>query len=487
MQVALRNQMKRCPVVIHFARYEAAFLDQLQQRFSSENLVPFQLLCTHQIARKLLPGLPRKGLRAVAGFLGHAVAPPRRCAPHVEATFFIWQRFLPDLIKKQRQRTFAELEQWLREKAPVKDAPRIYALNRADLKSIPALPGVYRFLRVNGEPLYIGKSKSLNQRVHSYFHHRKNQGEHILEMLSQAKKVTYSCTETALEAALCESDTIKRFAPPYNQALQVGERHVGVISWQLPKPASHGHRIVSIGPVPEDIALKLLPDIFEGYRNPIAGGAAYQQWLSAYNGSIAYLPPPDTFNAAIKAFHQQYYRHRDHSHADFNRLLGLGTHFWHQRLMEKAQQEDDRDLESGEIKFDPEHWTPQQGLRFIESLICKAAHQIRRAQWFGLLANCVLAWQGVMDSGGRYRTLVIQEGHISSRRYCAPETVRYPDHFYLPSRQERQSGFSVGSYDRMRVLTTELKRIISEGRPVLLRLGRRQMNSAGLAKALQWL
>ncbi|MGA9539360.1 MAG: hypothetical protein WBR24_25935, partial [Desulfobacterales bacterium] len=55
-----------CPTVIHFARYEKAFLRHLHRSYSPDSLFPFDIICTHEITRRLMPGLPRKGLRAVA-------------------------------------------------------------------------------------------------------------------------------------------------------------------------------------------------------------------------------------------------------------------------------------------------------------------------------------------------------------------------------------------------------------------------------------
>ena len=37
------------------------------------------------------------------------------------------------------------------------------------LKKLPAKPGVYLFKDTKGEPIYIGKAKSLRPRVRSYF------------------------------------------------------------------------------------------------------------------------------------------------------------------------------------------------------------------------------------------------------------------------------------------------------------------------------
>jgi DNA polymerase-3 subunit epsilon len=79
-----------CPTVIHFARYEKAFLRHLHRSHSPNRVFPFDIICTHEITRRLMPGLPRKGLRAVAGFLGHSVPALKRCAAHTAATAYIW-------------------------------------------------------------------------------------------------------------------------------------------------------------------------------------------------------------------------------------------------------------------------------------------------------------------------------------------------------------------------------------------------------------
>ena len=50
------------PTVIHFARFEQPFLRAL-----AGGELPLDILCTHDIARRLLPDLPRCGVRALAG------------------------------------------------------------------------------------------------------------------------------------------------------------------------------------------------------------------------------------------------------------------------------------------------------------------------------------------------------------------------------------------------------------------------------------
>jgi DNA polymerase III subunit epsilon len=85
-------------------------------------------------------------------------------------------------------------------------------------------PGVYRMRSLGGDLLYIGKAKSLKKRVTSYFRSKAPHPEHILEMLSQAQNIDFSLTESALEAAVLETDEIKEHCPPYNKALQPNQR-----------------------------------------------------------------------------------------------------------------------------------------------------------------------------------------------------------------------------------------------------------------------
>ncbi|HUV12640.1 MAG TPA: 3'-5' exonuclease, partial [Acidobacteriota bacterium] len=75
-----------CPTVIHFARYEEPYLRHLHDHVSGGTRFPLDIICSWEIVRRLLPQLPRRGLRAVSGYLGHSVPERRRSAHHVVAT-----------------------------------------------------------------------------------------------------------------------------------------------------------------------------------------------------------------------------------------------------------------------------------------------------------------------------------------------------------------------------------------------------------------
>ena len=82
------------------------------------------------------------------------------------------------------------------------------------IKTLPQLPGVYRFLNKDNEIIYIGKSKNLRDRVRSYFTGSKI-GK-IVRLVHQIDDLEIEVCDTHLEARLLECQRIKEIRPPYN-------------------------------------------------------------------------------------------------------------------------------------------------------------------------------------------------------------------------------------------------------------------------------
>ena len=82
------------------------------------------------------------------------------------------------------------------------------------IKIIPKKPGIYRFLDKSGYPIYIGKAKSLKNRLMSYF--RISASKKIKRLFDQAKFIDLSLTNTELEAFLYEQFLIKEYRPKFN-------------------------------------------------------------------------------------------------------------------------------------------------------------------------------------------------------------------------------------------------------------------------------
>jgi excinuclease ABC subunit C len=88
------------------------------------------------------------------------------------------------------------------------------------LKNIPKEPGIYMFKDSDGKVIYVGKAKSLRQRVSSYF--RKDNGESIkTEFLrKQIEDIDYIIMPNETDALILENRMIKKHNPKYNIRLK---------------------------------------------------------------------------------------------------------------------------------------------------------------------------------------------------------------------------------------------------------------------------
>jgi excinuclease ABC subunit C len=88
------------------------------------------------------------------------------------------------------------------------------------IKEIPQKPGVYRFYGQENNLLYIGKAKSLKNRVSSYFQKSKPRNERLTLMISQIVKIEYTVVNSEKESLLLEANLIHELQPKYNILLK---------------------------------------------------------------------------------------------------------------------------------------------------------------------------------------------------------------------------------------------------------------------------
>ncbi|SHJ62854.1 excinuclease ABC subunit UvrC [Paramaledivibacter caminithermalis] len=91
---------------------------------------------------------------------------------------------------------------------------------KEQLKKLPEKPGVYIMKDEMGDIIYIGKSKSLKNRVSQYFHSSKSHPPKVLAMVKCIKDFEYIITDTEVEALILEANLIKKHKPRYNIALK---------------------------------------------------------------------------------------------------------------------------------------------------------------------------------------------------------------------------------------------------------------------------
>ena len=89
----------------------------------------------------------------------------------------------------------------------------------AEIKKLPAKPGVYIMRNKNDEIIYVGKAISLKNRVTQYFR-KTNKTQRIKNMVSLIDHFEYIVTDNEAEALILECNLIKENRPKFNVLLK---------------------------------------------------------------------------------------------------------------------------------------------------------------------------------------------------------------------------------------------------------------------------
>ena len=103
-----------------------------------------------------------------------------------------------------------------------------FAHLRVFLRSLPEKPGIYKHLDEDGKILYIGKAKSLKNRVNSYFRGR-HDNQRLQNLVMQVRRIEFMVTDTEYEALLLENTLIKKEQPKYNINLKDGKSYPWIV------------------------------------------------------------------------------------------------------------------------------------------------------------------------------------------------------------------------------------------------------------------
>ena len=90
----------------------------------------------------------------------------------------------------------------------------------AELRALPARPGVYLFKDEEGSVIYVGKAASLKSRVRSYFGTPSNMPSKIQRLVSNIHDFEFVVTDSEQEALILECNLIKKYTPRYNASLK---------------------------------------------------------------------------------------------------------------------------------------------------------------------------------------------------------------------------------------------------------------------------
>lgn len=420
----------RVPVA-HFARFEERWIAFLLSPGQNDPGIS-RFICTREIARRLYPGLPRKGIRALAGYLGLSMERHRRARDHVLATVHIWKRELQDL-RKAGVTTPEQLRKMLSAPPPETNGFS-YPLPREDRLSLPDSPGVYRFLSKRGKVLYAGRAASLRRRVNSYFTRRKGP-ERTLELVSQVYQVAVEECHTPLEAALLEFQTIREHDPAYNVALRDRGENILFLSGRSGEGAAWG-------PVTSRSPALLLPELLRALNSG--------ETVSPGELGLDYLPLQEgALKEGLRLFREDF---PASALLTMEGLLAAGRELWLRDREEEAKDEDDID--------EPREVLDAASVRSrLEGILTAGAGDLRRGAWFRLLGWSKLVWKPSGRSD--VRVLSMRGGKVEDAYWAAdwPKASAA-----TPVGPERPGQLDGEAYDLLRVLHSQVRRISSEGR-----------------------
>ncbi|TAD94647.1 MAG: hypothetical protein EAZ97_16570 [Bacteroidetes bacterium] len=171
-------------------------------------------LCTVKLSRKIIPKLPSYSLGKLCETLGIKIKNRHRAMGDAEATVQLFELLLekkPDLITQNNEFNISGLHA---------------NLNRSVIDELPEEEGVYHFFDENGQLIYIGKSKNIQQRVRSHFYSAKT--KKAIEMKNLIADISYELTGNELIALLQESVEIKKSKPLFNRAQRRSGKNYGI-------------------------------------------------------------------------------------------------------------------------------------------------------------------------------------------------------------------------------------------------------------------
>jgi excinuclease ABC subunit C len=85
---------------------------------------------------------------------------------------------------------------------------------------LPLVPGVYLYKDAGGRVIYVGKAKSLRNRVRSYFSEDKLADAKTGTLIAEARDIDYILVDNEKEALALENNLIKQYQPRFNVLLR---------------------------------------------------------------------------------------------------------------------------------------------------------------------------------------------------------------------------------------------------------------------------
>ena len=194
-----------CVLVAHNAKFDYRILKLEFSRLGFQ--FERKSLCTVELSKKLIPGLPSYSLGKLVRSLGIPISDRHRASGDALATIKLFEILLSRDVTKEVVKTS------IRIKPKLQIEPKLSSL----IESMTSDTGIYYMHNCNGEIIYIGKSKNIKKRINQHFIGQTPKSKKIQLEVST---ITYDKTGSELLALLKENAEIKQHKPKFNRALR---------------------------------------------------------------------------------------------------------------------------------------------------------------------------------------------------------------------------------------------------------------------------
>lgn len=208
-----------CIVVAHNASFDYRIIrtefNRLGYNFER------QTLCTVELSKKLIPGMPSYSLGKLVRSLGIPITDRHRASGDALATLKLFKLLQAKDSEREIVKSFVKKE--------IKSGltPKLLDI----IESLPQKTGIYYMHNEKGDVIYIGKSKNIRKRVNQHF---TGQSKRAKKIQTEVYTVTFEITGSELVALLKESEEIKINKPIYNRA-----QRKSIFQWALYKNTTY--------------------------------------------------------------------------------------------------------------------------------------------------------------------------------------------------------------------------------------------------------
>ena len=173
--------------------------------------------CTLKLARNIYPTLQSKSLSSVAHSLNLRNSNSHRALGDAEITAKVLLKMIKELQAKDNITTVGQLLSYQKgyQESPLLNVKKEL---QEDYRSLPNAPGIYYFTNKKDEIIYVGKAKSIRDRVKTYF--STSAPRKAQKIIKQAARLKHIITNSELTALLTEAETIKILEPKHNYQLK---------------------------------------------------------------------------------------------------------------------------------------------------------------------------------------------------------------------------------------------------------------------------